>query len=97
MLRTLLPQFGTVVVESVDVEKDMLVVTARIRAAPAECPGCGQWSAWEHGRCVRHLGDEAVGGRAVPIDIFGASAVLRKRGVSEGDVRGGGRLVDGAR
>lgn len=69
MLRTLLPQFGTVVVESVDVEKDMLVVTARTRAAPAECPGCGQWSAWEHSRYVRHLGDEAVSGRAVRIDM----------------------------
>ncbi|WP_330334656.1 ISL3 family transposase [Streptomyces sp. NBC_00536] len=69
MLRTLLPQFGTVVVESVDVERDMLVVTARTRAAPAECPACGQWSAWERSRYVRHLGDEAVGGRAVRIDI----------------------------
>ncbi|WP_239516803.1 MULTISPECIES: transposase family protein [unclassified Streptomyces] len=47
----------------------MVVVTARTRAGPVRCPGCGQQSSWEHSRYVRRLGDEAIGGRAVRIDL----------------------------
>lgn len=65
----LLPQLDAVVVESVEVETDMVVVTARTRAGPAGCPRYGQSSSWEHSRYVRHLGDEAVGGRTVRIDL----------------------------
>ncbi|MET8405265.1 transposase family protein [Streptomyces sp900116325] len=32
------------------------------------CAGCGQESAWEHSRYVRHVADEAIGGRPVVID-----------------------------
>ncbi|MFC1415236.1 transposase family protein [Streptacidiphilus cavernicola] len=52
-----------------EAKKDMVVVTARTRAGPVGCPGCGQWSSWEHSRYERHLADEAVGGRAVRIDL----------------------------
>lgn len=68
MLRVLLPQLDAVVVESVEAEADM-VATARTRAGPVGRPGCRQWSSWEHSRYVRHPGDEAVGGRAVRIDL----------------------------
>ncbi|MFF3503185.1 transposase family protein [Streptomyces sp. NPDC003247] len=33
------------------------------------CPGCGQESTWEHSRYVRHVADEAIGGRPVVIDV----------------------------
>nr|WP_166682635.1 transposase family protein [Streptomyces sp. 846.5] len=69
MLRVLFPQLDAVVVESVVVVADVVVVIARTRAAPVGCPGCGQRSSWEHSRYVRHVGDEAVGGRAVRIDL----------------------------
>lgn len=64
-----MPQLDAVVVGSVEVERDMVVVTARTRAGPVGCSGCGQRSSWEHSRYVGRLGDEAVGGRAVRIDL----------------------------
>ncbi|MDJ0465886.1 transposase family protein [Streptomyces sp. H27-C3] len=51
-----------------EVVTDVVVVIARARG-PVGCPGCGQGSLWEHSRYVRHVGDEAVGGRAVRIDL----------------------------
>ncbi|MGW3245600.1 transposase family protein [Streptomyces sp. NPDC001070] len=36
---------------------------------PKACPGCGQVSDWVHSRYVRHVADEAVGGRPVVIDL----------------------------
>jgi len=33
------------------------------------CPGCGQASRRVHSRYVRHVADEAVGGRSVLIDL----------------------------
>lgn len=46
-----------------------LVVTAATRAGPAACTGCGRDSGWVHSAYVRHLADEAVGGRPVRIDL----------------------------
>lgn len=69
ILRRLLPQLDVVVVEAVKVETDVVAVTARTRAGPVASPGCGRRSSWEHSRYVRRLGDEAVGGRAVRIDL----------------------------
>ncbi|MGW6674494.1 ISL3 family transposase, partial [Streptomyces vinaceus] len=37
--------------------------------AAVECPACGQSSRWEHSRYVRHVADEAIGGRPVVIDV----------------------------
>lgn len=49
---------------------DLLRIAARTRDdAPAACPGCGTESDWVHSRYVRHVADEAVGGRAVVINL----------------------------
>ncbi|MCX4429793.1 ISL3 family transposase [Streptomyces mirabilis] len=49
---------------------DLLRIAARTRDdAAAVCPGCGTESDWVHSRYVRHVADEAVGGRAVVIDL----------------------------
>ncbi|MFI0242479.1 transposase family protein [Streptomyces sp. NPDC016845] len=48
---------------------DTVVICARSRAEPAACTGCGRSSDWEHSRYVRHVEDEAVGGRPVRIDL----------------------------
>ncbi|MGW7081584.1 ISL3 family transposase [Streptomyces sp. NPDC054866] len=65
----LLPQLNAVEVGSVDVFGDAVVVSARSRAEPAACTGCGRISDWEHSRYVRHVADEAVGGRPVRIAL----------------------------
>ncbi|MFC4517954.1 transposase family protein [Streptomyces ehimensis] len=53
-----------------EADKELVRVTARTHpAVPAVCPGCGQASSWEHSRHVRHVADEAVGGRPVVIDL----------------------------
>ncbi|MET7356122.1 transposase family protein [Streptomyces mirabilis] len=66
----LLPQLAAVQVERVEASGDLLRITARTRDdAPAACPGCGQVSDWVHSRYVRHVADEAAGGRAVMIDL----------------------------
>lgn len=62
----LLPQLNAVEVGSVEVFGDAVVVSARSQAEPAACTGCGQISDWEHSRYVRHVADEAVGGRPRP-------------------------------
>ncbi|MFD8222510.1 transposase family protein [Streptomyces sp. NPDC059697] len=66
----LLPQLAVVQVERVEAGGGLLRVTARTRDdAPAACPGCGQGADWVHSRHVRRVADEAVGGRAVVIDL----------------------------
>jgi transposase len=53
-----------------EVGAELVRIVARTPAGVAvACPGCGQLSDWEHSRYVRHLADEAVGGRAVMIDL----------------------------
>ncbi|MDH6711082.1 hypothetical protein P3T27_007834 [Kitasatospora sp. MAA19] len=70
MVGDLLPQLAAVQVERVEASGDLLRITARTRDdASAACPGCGQASDWVHSRYVRHVADEAVGGRAVVIDL----------------------------
>ncbi|WP_370138581.1 ISL3 family transposase [Streptacidiphilus sp. EB103A] len=57
-------------VEEVMAGSGLVRITARTRDGVAVlCPGCGRSSDWEHSRYVRHLADEAVGGRAVVIDL----------------------------
>lgn len=63
MLLLLLPQLAPVEAESVDVVEGVLVITAHTRDGPVACPGCGMVADWEHSRYVRHVADEAVGGR----------------------------------
>ncbi|MGW2993202.1 ISL3 family transposase [Streptomyces sp. NPDC001193] len=66
----LLPQLAAVQVERVEASEDLLRITARTRDdAPVACPACGQPSNWAHSRYERHVADEAVGGRAVVIDL----------------------------
>jgi transposase len=65
----LLPRLAVVDVESVVVEGGVLIVAAATRDGPAWCTGCGQLSDWVHSAYVRHLADEAVGGRPVRIDL----------------------------
>ncbi|MFI1179376.1 transposase family protein, partial [Streptomyces sp. NPDC020799] len=57
-------------VETVEAGNELVRISARTHAGvPAVCPGCGQASSWEHSRYVRHVADEAVGGRPVMIDL----------------------------
>ncbi|WP_405653810.1 transposase family protein [Streptomyces sp. NBC_00019] len=56
-------------VGSVEEFEDAVVISARSRAEPAACTGCGRISDWEHSRYVRHVADEAVGGRPVRIEL----------------------------
>ncbi|MFG3225148.1 ISL3 family transposase [Kitasatospora sp. NPDC048194] len=70
MVGDLLPQLAAVQVERVEASGDLLRITARTRNdLPATCPLCGQSSDWVHFRYERHVADEAVGGRAVVIDL----------------------------
>ena len=69
-LEDLLPQLAGVRVEKVEASGDLLRIAARTwDDAAAACPGCGTESDWVHSRYVRHVADEAVGGRAVVIDL----------------------------
>jgi Transposase and inactivated derivatives len=66
----LLPNLAAVQVERVEANGNLLRITARTRDdTPAACPGCGQASDWVHSRYVRHVADEAVGGRSVVVDL----------------------------
>jgi transposase len=66
----LLPQLAAVRVKGVAVGMDALRVTALTwDDVSRACPGCGQESGWVHSRYVRHVADEAVGGRPVVIDL----------------------------
>ncbi|MFE0486036.1 ISL3 family transposase [Streptomyces tendae] len=66
----LLPQLVGLRIERVDASPVMLRFTAFTRDDVYQaCPGCGQVSDWTHSRYVRHVADEAVGGRPVVIDL----------------------------
>jgi hypothetical protein len=64
-----LPQLAAVHVDSVVVQDGVLVVTAATRDGPAACTGCGRGSQWVHSIYVRHVAEEAVGGRPLRIDL----------------------------
>jgi transposase len=69
-VEVLLPQLAAVQVEGLEVDADLVRIEACTREGVAvACPGCGRPSDWEHSRYVRHLADEAVGGRPVVIDL----------------------------
>ncbi|MCX4564464.1 ISL3 family transposase [Streptomyces phaeochromogenes] len=69
-LEDLLPQLAAVRVDRVEASGDLLRIAARTwDDVAAVCPGCGTESDWAHSRYVRHVADEAVGGRAVVIDL----------------------------
>ena len=65
----LLPQLALVPVTSVAVVDDTLVTAAATRAGPAPCTGCARPPDRLHSAYVRHVFDEAVGGRPVRIDL----------------------------
>jgi transposase len=57
-------------VDGVEAVPGLLRITARTRDdVPIACPGCRQASARVHSRYVRHVADEAVGGRPAVIDL----------------------------
>ncbi|WP_416219972.1 transposase family protein [Frankia sp. Cas4] len=69
-LAALLPQLAAVRVDAVEPGTGVVRITARSREGVAvACPACGWSSAWVHSRYVRHVADEAVGGRPVLIDL----------------------------
>jgi transposase len=69
-LETLLPQLAVVQVEGMQAGTELIRIMARTRDGVAiTCPGCGWSSDWLHSRYVRHVADEAVGGRPVTIDL----------------------------
>lgn len=69
-LTDLLPQLASVLVESVEAGEDLVRITVRTADGIAvQCPCCGHDSAWGHSRYVRHVADEAIGGRPVVIDV----------------------------
>ena len=65
----LLPQLAAVVVEDVEIAPKLVRIRARTRGEAVACPVCGQVSTWVHSWYVRHVADEAVGGRAVVVDL----------------------------
>ncbi|MFC9757320.1 transposase family protein [Streptomyces sp. NPDC056921] len=69
-LTVLLPHLASVLVEAVEAGEGLVRITVWTAAGVSViCPGCGQESAWEHSRYVRHVADEAIGGRPVVIDV----------------------------
>ncbi|MET9386303.1 transposase family protein [Streptomyces sp. NPDC002928] len=69
-LEALLPQLAAVQGEGLEAGTGLIRITARTRDGIAvACPDCGRSSDWEHSRYVRHVTDEAVGGRPVLIDL----------------------------
>ncbi|MFJ9179433.1 ISL3 family transposase [Streptomyces sp. NPDC102360] len=69
-LTELLPHLSSVLVETVDTGGSLVRIAVRTPDARlVDCPGCGQPSEWDHSRYVRHVADEAIGGRPVMIDI----------------------------
>lgn len=65
----LLPHLAGVVVENSEVTRARLCIWARVRAADAACPGCGERSSRVHSRYQRRLADAAIGGRRVVIRL----------------------------
>ncbi|MEU3464787.1 ISL3 family transposase [Streptomyces sp. NPDC006733] len=69
-MKDLLPHLALVLVEAVETGEGLVRITVRTPdAVPVSCPGCGQDSQWDHSRYVRHVADEAIGGRPVLIDV----------------------------
>lgn len=69
-IQVLLPQLAAVDVLDVQIDADLVRVVARThKGVAAPCQGCGASSDWEHSRYVRHVTDEALGGRPVVIDL----------------------------
>jgi transposase len=69
-LEILLPQLAAVRIEGVQVGTELIRILARTRdGVSVACPGCGLSSDWLHSRYIRHVADEAVGGRPVVIDL----------------------------
>jgi len=61
---------AAVQVDEVQASQALIRIVARTRPdRVAVCPGCGQASDWEHSRYVRHVADEAIGGRPVVVDL----------------------------
>nr|WP_161375689.1 transposase family protein [Streptomyces sp. SID5476] len=61
---------ANVLVVSIDVSDAAVTVRARTRSGvPAECPGCGEPSAWIHSRYIRRLADITLGGRPLHIHL----------------------------
>ncbi|MEC4021128.1 ISL3 family transposase [Streptomyces sp. H27-D2] len=66
----MLPQLSAVRVEEVQAGTGLIRITARTRdGSGAACSGCGRSSDWVHSRYVRHVADEAVGGRPVIVEL----------------------------
>ncbi|MFJ8828119.1 ISL3 family transposase [Streptomyces sp. NPDC102467] len=66
----MLPHLSSVLVEAVESGTRLVRIMVRTPdGRPVDCPGCGQPSDWDHSRYVRHVADEAIGGRPVMIDI----------------------------
>ncbi|MFF4529002.1 ISL3 family transposase [Streptomyces sp. NPDC001407] len=63
------PHLEKVLVERVWAEDGVVRVKARTRENALPCPDCGVSSCRVHSRYKRHLGDMAVGGRPVVIDL----------------------------
>ena len=63
----MLPHLSALCVERVQRVADRVVLEARVRAAAAACPRCGQVSGRVHGGYVRQLRDAAAGGVQVVI------------------------------
>ncbi|MET8217775.1 transposase [Streptomyces hirsutus] len=69
-LTELLPALAGVLVDGVETGPSPVRIMVRTPAgAMATCPDRGQESEWEHSRYVRHVADEAIGGRPAMIDI----------------------------
>lgn len=78
-----LPQLAAVDVESVLVEDGVLVVTATTRDGPAACTGCGRVSQRVHSTYLRHVADQAVGGRPLRIDLQVRRLYCENRGCAK--------------
>ena len=68
MLLKLFPYLSALVIEEVERRPDKVVLRTRVRAATAACR-CGRSSVRVRGRYVRKLGDLAVGGLGVVIEL----------------------------
>ncbi|MBC9719535.1 transposase family protein [Streptomyces sp. TRM66268-LWL] len=61
---------ANVQVEWVRIGADLIRIAAyTLDGIACACPECGCLSSWVHSRYVRHVADEAVGGRPVVIDL----------------------------
>jgi len=70
LLQTVLPHLGGVLVEQVSPERGLLRIVARTsESVQVACPDCGTPSRRRHSGYQRRLGDGAVGGRQVCIEL----------------------------